>query len=332
MPIIFANILQPLIDAGEGVMVFFHDTIGFGWGLSIIALTISVRLLILPLTLKQFSSMREMQRIQPEMKALQAKYKEDRQRLNQEMMKLYQEHGVNPLGSCLPLVLQLPVFFSLFYMLRHDLRHDICGQTAKVCGEIAGSHDQSFLFVKDLTDNATGGALVTLMVLYIGSQLVSSLLMTVTADKTQRYLMLGLPFIFSYVILSFPAGLIVYWITTNTWTIGQQYLVRRRFGPAPSPVAAAEAAAEHALGLDHDDKDDGAKGTKAPKGAAGAKPSSSNGGKSGDAPAQGGLGGLLDRVRSGGQGSTATAPPPQRTTSPPPPPRKKKRKRSGKRR
>src|SRR5205085_2204480 len=164
MPIVFANILQPLVNVGEAIMVFFHDTVGLGWGLAIIALTIVVRLAILPLTIKQFSSMREMQRIQPQMKALQAKYKDDRQRMNQELMKLYQEHGVNPLGSCLPLVLQLPVFLSLFYMLRHDLRQDICGQTAKVCGDVPGSTDQGFLFIHDLTAPATGSTLIILMV------------------------------------------------------------------------------------------------------------------------------------------------------------------------
>src|SRR5215212_5260887 len=119
-------IIQPLIDLFKGVLVFFHDHIGLSWGLAIIALTITIRALLLPLTLKQVKSMREMQRIAPQMKELQAKYKDDRQRLNQEMMKLYQEHKVNPFASCLPLVAQLPVFISLFYMLRKDLRHDIC--------------------------------------------------------------------------------------------------------------------------------------------------------------------------------------------------------------
>jgi YidC/Oxa1 family membrane protein insertase len=327
MPLIFANILQPLVDAGEAVMVFFHDNVGLGWGLSIIALTVTIRLLILPLTLKQFSSMREMQMIQPQVKALQAKYKDDRQRMNQEMMKLYQEHGVNPLGSCLPLVLQLPVFFSLFYMLRHDLRHDICPSKAlEVCGKVAGSTDQGFLIVKDLTDKATGGALIVLIILYIGSQLVSSIMTTATMDKTQRYLMLGMPFMFSFFILSFPAGLIVYWITTNTWTIGQQLFVRRRFGPPPAKLAAVEAAAESAA-ENAIDRIEGKEHDKKPSGKDSGNGSAAGGNGSGSS-GSGGLGGLLDRVRSGGS-ATATAPPAQRTTTPPPPPRKKKRKRSG---
>ena len=110
----------------EEVLVFFHDTFSIGWGTSIIALTITIRALLLPLTLKQVKSMQEMQRIAPQMKELQAKYKDDRQRLNQEMMKLYQEHKVNPFASCLPLLAQLPVFISLFYLLRNDLRVEIC--------------------------------------------------------------------------------------------------------------------------------------------------------------------------------------------------------------
>ena len=100
---------------------------GSRWGFSIIALTIVVRAALIPLTLKQFKSMQALQRLAPQIKELQAKYKDDRQRLNQEMMKFYQENKVNPFGSCLPLVLQLPVFFSLFYMLRKDLKIDICG-------------------------------------------------------------------------------------------------------------------------------------------------------------------------------------------------------------
>src|SRR5919112_2764866 len=125
MPI-SANVLQPLIDFFEGILKFFHNTVGFSWGLSIIALTIVVRAALVPLTVKQFKSMQAMARLQPEIKKLQAKYKDDRQRLNQEMMKFYQENKVNPFSSCLPIVAQLPVFFSLFYMLRKDLKIDIC--------------------------------------------------------------------------------------------------------------------------------------------------------------------------------------------------------------
>jgi YidC/Oxa1 family membrane protein insertase len=239
-----ANPVQPLIDVFDSVLVFFHDTVGFSWGFSIIALTIVVRTALIPLTLKQFKSMQALQRLSPQIKELQAKYKDDRQRLNQEMMKFYQENKVNPFGSCLPLVLQLPVFFSLFYMLRKDLKIDICGPEAKIlaAAKEAGKTlttigcDQvdpgsaSFLFINDLTAKATGATLAILLVLYVGSQLLSSVLMSVTADRNQRFIMIALPFVFVPFIQGFPAGLLVYWITTNLWTVGQQYIIRRTVG------------------------------------------------------------------------------------------------------
>jgi YidC/Oxa1 family membrane protein insertase len=235
MTIPVANVLQPLIDVAHEILSFWHDT-GFSWGASIIMLTVVVRLAILPLTFKQVRSMQDLQRLQPEMKRIQERYKEDRQRMNQEMMKLYQEHKVNPLGSCLPILLQLPFFIALFYLLQDDLRRDICGQTADPCDEVAPGSAE-FLFIPDLTDTATGGVLVALIVLYVSTQLISGLVSTVTADPTQRRIMLALPFIFVIFIINFEAGLIVYWITTNTWTIGQQFLVRKLF-PKPAPIEA----------------------------------------------------------------------------------------------
>ena len=234
-----ANILQPLIDFSEAIMVFFHDNAGFSWGTSIIMLTVVIRLLILPLTFKQVRSMQALQRLQPELKKIQERYKDDRQRMNQEMMGFYQKHGVNPLSSCLPVLLQLPFFLALFYMLRADLRERICEQTAKPCGEVAGSVGHQFLFIGDLTAKETGGALIVLIVLYVGSQLVSGLITTFTADKTQRTMMMALPFVFVVFIINFEAGLIVYWVTTNFWTIGQQVLVKKLL-PAPDPIEVSD--------------------------------------------------------------------------------------------
>jgi YidC/Oxa1 family membrane protein insertase len=293
-----ANIFQPLIDALESVMLFFHDNIGFGWGFSIIFLTIVVRAALIPLTFKQIKSMQAMQRVAPQIKELQAKYKDDKQRLQQETMKFYQENKINPLASCLPLALQMPVFISLFYMLRKDLRHDICPainppqvSNPKPCG---ASHASEFFFIPDITNTAHGAVLITLLVLYIGSQLVSSLFMSTTADRNQRLLMMGLPFFFVPFVIGFPAGLLVYWITTNLWTVGQGVVVRRL---APHPHAAAPG---------------GATGT-VPAGARAAAP---------------------DRKRRPSDqdedGASAEKPAP-RAAAPPPPPRKKK-KRSGRRR
>ncbi len=211
MPFVLANVLQPLIDVFESVLKFFHDSVGFGWGFSIIALTVVVRALLVPLTVRQFKSMAAMQRIAPEMKKVQERYKDDKQRQQQELMALYKEHQVNPFGSCLPLVAQMPVFISLFYMLRRDLRHDICPlinpanvANPKPCGASPASE---FLFIPDITNKATGGVLVVLIVLYIGSQLLSSLLMSSQIqDKNQRYMMIGLPFLFTTFIIGFPAA------------------------------------------------------------------------------------------------------------------------------
>jgi YidC/Oxa1 family membrane protein insertase len=293
-----ANIFQPLIDALESVMLFFHDNIGFGWGFSIIFLTIVVRAALIPLTFKQIKSMQAMQRVAPQIKELQAKYKDDKQRLQQETMKFYQENKINPLASCLPLALQMPVFISLFYMLRKDLRHDICPalnppqvSNPKPCGSTDASQ---FFFIPDITNSAHGAVLITLLVLYVGSQLVSSLFMSTTADRNQRLLMMGLPFFFVPFVIGFPAGLLVYWITTNLWTVGQG-LVVRRLAPHPHPVAAGGATG----GL--------------PSGARAAAPERKR------------------RPNDQDEDGASAEKPAPRASAPPPPPRKKK-KRSGRRR
>jgi YidC/Oxa1 family membrane protein insertase len=318
---ITANILQPLVDFFESILKFFHDSVGASWGLSIILLTIVVRAALLPLAVKQFRSMQALQRIAPHLKVLQEKYKDDKQRLQQETMKFYQEHKVNPFASCLPLIAQLPVFLSLFYMLRKDLRVDICpdinppGTTNPVpCGSTPASE---FWFIPDITDKATGATLVVLLILYVGSQLVSSLLMmTATADQNQKIIMLVLPFLFVGFIFRFPAGLLLYWITTNIWTIGQQQFLRRVVGsrqPEPPPL---------------------------PEGAPASAAASSGGGSSG-----GGGGGLFARLANVGQQSSgggtngsssdsgaADKKEARVTKAPPPPPRQRKKKRSGRRR
>jgi YidC/Oxa1 family membrane protein insertase len=203
-----------------------------------------VRAALLPLTFKQFKSMQSLASHAPEMKKLQERYKHDKERLNQEMMKFYRENKINPFASCLPLLAQLPVFLSLFYMLRKDLRFDICPEVQTAhgappanpvpCGE---GGDAGFLFIPDLTDKATGYVLAILIVLYVGSQLASTLLMSTTQDRTQRMIFLALPFLFVAFIINFPAGLLLYWITTNLWTIVQQMIIRKRLGPMRPPGA-----------------------------------------------------------------------------------------------
>jgi YidC/Oxa1 family membrane protein insertase len=235
---VFANILQPLVDAADWLLKGLHDTVGMSWGLSIIALTVIVRLAILPLTIKQIKSMNALRALQPQIKEIQEKYKGDRQAMNQAMMRFYQENQVNPFASCLPLLLQLPIFMSLFYLLR----------SSSFKTEAAG---QGFLFISDLTAKAHGPELVVLMVLFIGSQIASTMVMSVSVDKTQQRIMLLLPLFFAVLIPNFPAGLILYWITTNFWTLGQQLVVRRLSPPPPvatvtktKPARRAEKGAE----------------------------------------------------------------------------------------
>jgi YidC/Oxa1 family membrane protein insertase len=226
---VFANVLQPLIDIADAILVFLHDEVDFGWGMSIVGMTVIVRLAILPLTIKGIRSMNALRELQPQMKKIQEKHKDDRQRMNQEMMRFYRENKVNPFSSCLPLLLQIPVFLALFYLLRGaEFRDRLTPES------------QDWLFISNLAEKETGLALIVLIVLYVGSQMGASLVMTVTADKTQQRIMLLLPLVFAAIIPSFPAGLIVYWITTNFWTLGQQVVVRK-LAPPPqlAPIAGA---------------------------------------------------------------------------------------------
>jgi YidC/Oxa1 family membrane protein insertase len=224
---VFANVLQPLIDALDWLLTSLHDA-GFGWGMSIILMTVIVRLAILPLTIKQIRSMNALRALQPQIKEIQEKYKGDRQAMNQAMMRFYQENKVNPFSSCLPLLLQLPVFLALFQLLRSsDFKNDATGQ--------------GFLFISDLAAKAHGAELIVLMALFIGSQVASTMVMSVTADKTQQRIMLLLPLFFAVLIPNFPAGLILYWITTNFWTLGQQLVVQRIWPPPVPAVATAGA-------------------------------------------------------------------------------------------
>jgi YidC/Oxa1 family membrane protein insertase len=342
MPVLATNVIEkafsPLITLFESILVFIHDHVLFSlsWGLAIVGLTVLIRAVLVPLTYRQLKSMQEMQRMAPEINALKEKYKDDKQRQQQEIMKFYRENKINPLASCLPLLLQLPVFISLFYMLRTDLKFDICGKqlrgfysqelgkhvvsnsqipsSARVVpghGKVPGVSEigcstpfhspiphgalhtiapgsAKFLFIPDITFKATGVALAVLIILYVGSQLASTLVATATADPNQRRLMLLLPVVFVVILYRYPAGLLLYWITTNLWTIGQQYVMRQRIGPPPARAAPT-------------------------KGSANGKPGREL------KPALAGAG-----VSGTGGGDGATAPPPR-------PPRKKK-KRSGRRR
>lgn len=195
------------------------------WGLAIIGLTIIVRLILFPLTWKQYSSAQAMQAMQPHIKELQRKHKDDRAKVQQETMKLYQEHRVNPFASCLPLLLQLPVFLALYATIQGFGPLDAPQYQASV----DALYRASFLWIPTL---GLPDPYYILLVLYVVTQLISTELMLVTqTDKTQRMLMRSMPIIFVFFLFNFPAGLFVYWVTTNLWTIGQQLLIKKVMKP-----------------------------------------------------------------------------------------------------
>jgi YidC/Oxa1 family membrane protein insertase len=229
-----ANIFQPLIDVANSVLTFFHDDVGVGWGVSIILLTIVTRILILPLSLKQIRSMRSLQAHQPEIKRIQQQYKDDRQRLQRELMSFYQENKINPFASCVPLVLQLPVFMALFYTLR----------SSEFKAELNAPGSNPAFFGIPLDAKATGAALVILVALYFLTMVGSTSIMAASAEGSQRLMMYALPVFFTPIIIGFPAGLIIYWITTNLWTMGQQWVVKQVIPPPQHPPEAAERAAK----------------------------------------------------------------------------------------
>ena len=222
-----ANPLQPLIDLFDSLLTYLHDDLGLGWGLAIVALTIIVRLAILPLTIKQVKSMNALRALQPQVKEIQEKYKSDRQRMNQEMMRFYNENNLSPFASCLPLLLQLPVFLALFYLLQSD----------EFENEVRAAGEESWLFIDNILEKATGSELIILLALYLGTSVIAGLIMTGrSASPQQRMISLGLPLVFTPIMIGFPAGLLVYWISTNVWTMGQQAVVKVFFPPEEPPT------------------------------------------------------------------------------------------------
>jgi len=217
--------LSPIEHLLRDVLNWIHGTIGLPWAWAIVALTILVRVVLVPLTVKQIHSMQSMQQHMPEMKAIQQKYKTDKKRQQEELMKFYRENQINPAASCLPLVAQLPVFFALYFVLREFSKHP-------PSGSLSWLH-----IVPNIADHANAhwsGYL--LLVIYAASQVSSTYFMSATMDKTQRYLMMVLPIFFITFLLRFPMGLVIYWVTTNLWTVGQG-LVTRRLTQKTPPAA-----------------------------------------------------------------------------------------------
>ena len=205
-------IISQLETVMQHVLNFFHTNLNLPWAWAIVGTTVIVRMLLVPLTIKQIHSMQNLQRYAPQMKEIQKKYKHDKQKQNEELMKFYRENSINPAASCLPMLLQLPVFISLYYTLKNfDSNFP----------EAAHQNLSWLHFVPNITAHTTsfwGG--YVLLVVYVASQMASTLFMAPTADKTQRTLFMIMPLVFVFVIARFPAGLVLYWVTTNLWTVG----------------------------------------------------------------------------------------------------------------
>jgi len=230
-------IFSQLILLLHWVLVTINDFLaglGLGyswtWGLAIIGLTIIVRLILFPLTWKQYKSAQQMQMIQPQIKELQKKYKSDRGKLQEETMKLYSEHRVNPFASCLPLILQLPVFISLYAAIKGLGPLSAPAYQASV----EALNKAPFLWIPHL---GNPDPYYILLILYVVTQMISTELMVATqSDSTQKWIMRAMPIMFVLFLFRFPAGLFVYWVTTNVWTIGQQLVIRRTM-PKPEELA-----------------------------------------------------------------------------------------------
>jgi YidC/Oxa1 family membrane protein insertase len=232
-------IFQPFVDLAEAIIKFFAEDVGLSWGLSIVMLTLTVRLMTLPLSITGIRSMRRMQLVAPELKTVQEKYKDDRERQQREMLALYKKHGVNPLASCFPFLLQIPFFIAVYSLLRGDaFKEDVLTSGSAV----------DFLGVSNILEAPDGAEKWVLIVLFISTTVLTFLYTTATtqtATGAQRYIFLALPLLFAPVIASQPAGLGLYWITTNVWSLGQQVVVQRIM-PAPKPPSPEEVKATKA--------------------------------------------------------------------------------------
>ena len=221
---ILASPLTPLEDILRGILKWLgpHGTIGLPWAWSIVALTIIVRLLLVPLMVRQIHSMQNLQRHAPQMKEIQKKYKTDKKRQQEELMKFYRENNINPAASCLPLLAQLPVFFALYLVLKHFSHQP--------------GDNLSWLGLIDITKKASTGWGPVLVVVYAVSQLASSYFMSAaTADRSQRIILYIMPVAFIPFIINFKSGLVLYWMTTNLWTVGQGLITRRLMPKPQSP-------------------------------------------------------------------------------------------------
>ncbi|MFD0683948.1 membrane protein insertase YidC [Actinomadura fibrosa] len=236
---------------------------GWAWGGSIILLTVLLRLALVPLFVKQIHASRKMQELNPKVQALRKKYKNDKQRLNQEVMKLYQENGANPLSGCLPLLVQMPVFIGLFQVLKRISDADPGKGVFAVTPDLVQSAQKANIFGAHIPDtflNAWGAdpkswtaIIVTGIAVVISS---CTTFFTVRASMKRQpvtddanpmmqaqKMMVFLAPLFGLFGLGFPLGVLMYWVTSNSWTLAQQHYIFKRYPPPGTPAAEASAAA-----------------------------------------------------------------------------------------
>lgn len=254
-------IMTPLYYAVSGILLVWHKLFsfvmdpasGWTWVLSIIGLTVTIRTLLIPLFVKQIKSSRNMQLLQPQIKALQQKYKHDRERLTQEQMKLWKETGTNPFASCLPLILQMPIFFALFRVIDQAARNGAEGARGFMTPENAVQLQNAELLGARIADtflntDLTQTRILTMSLVIImcitqfttQRQLMSKNMpadaMTGQYAQQQKMLLYILPVVFAVGGVAFPLGVLFYWTTSNFWTMGQQFYVIRN-NPAPGTPA-----------------------------------------------------------------------------------------------
>jgi YidC/Oxa1 family membrane protein insertase len=263
-------ILNPLYNLVSGVIILFHKLFtpvfgkdsGVTWSLSIVGLVILIRIILIPLFVKQIKSQRALTALQPQMKAIQVKFKDDRQKQSEEMMKLYKEHKTNPLASCFPIIAQAPIFFALFTVLNGIAAKNDQGISAPIArgflkGDYLESAAQATFFGAKISQSFLGSTDTTVKIVTV----ILIFIMSATTFTTQRQLMVKgmpkmdssnnmmlqqqkimlylFPLIFAISGVNFPVGVLIYWSTTNFWTWGQQFYVIKR-NPTPGSPAYEE--------------------------------------------------------------------------------------------
>jgi YidC/Oxa1 family membrane protein insertase len=216
----FENLFSPVVDVLGVVLLYFHDTLGVQWWLSIAMLTVVVRTLLFPLTVKQVKNMRAMQDLRPEMERIRAQYRDNRQKQQEEIMKLYQERKVNPLGGCLPILVQMPIFIGIFYVIREFGGYTIGDRV--VPPRFESFHEGGILWFQNLS---VADPYYILPVLSALTMLAATEITAKNIDPQQRWLMRLLPIGITIFLFNFPAGLFVYWITSNLVTLAQNYII-----------------------------------------------------------------------------------------------------------